>query len=242
MEWLQFEIPEKFIGNTQVIGNEYMKTYRTEILLPNNGEYAGYCFLFPEKLISLCGKFAKLTYNESFTFTLTKRDREPGKRYKRYTLTISELLAIYEPEVLKLRAQLAAKEKRRLAQVGDVIALECRSYNRYYVKFIFQFGKKMFTGKGTKFPYMDEIHQSRIVATNISREQFESTAQKLDALCEEYQVIQDVRRSINYSYSIDSSDKAVAIYNSFYNLSDQWENEFYNMAYTILETTSSVKE
>lgn len=233
--WLNFEIPEKLVGDERVFGNDFRKTYRTEILLPSNSEYEGYCFLHPSKLVSFHLPLASITYNESFTFELFKKDREPGKRYKRYTLTVPELLAIYEPETAKVKARFASKEKKRLSQVGAVLALECRAHDRYYVKFAFQHEKKMYTGRGTKFPYQDEIYQSRVIASDITRKQFEAVAPELETLCEEYRVIQDVRRSINRSVSSDASDKTVSIYNSFYSLSDQWEEEFYKSACLVLD-------
>lgn len=235
MTWLKFEIPENLVGDERVSGNDFRRTYRTEILLPSQSEYEGYCFLHPSKLISFYLSLASITYNESFTFELFKKDREPGKRYRRYKLTAPELLAIYEPETTKLKAQLVSKEKKRLAQVGDALALECRAHDRYYTKFVFQHGKKMYTGRGTTFPHADEIYGSRVIASGISREQFESVAPELEALCEEYRVIQEVRHSINRSVSSEATDKTVSIYNSFYSLSDQWEEEFHKSARLILE-------
>lgn len=233
--WLNFEIPGELVGDERVTGNDYRKTYRTEILLPSKSEYEGYCFLHPSKLISFHWPLASITYNESFTFELFKKDREPGKRYKRYTLTVPELLAIYEPETAKVKAQLASKERKRLSQVGDVMALECRTNDRDYVKFVFQHDKKLYTGRGSKFPYTDEICKSRVITNGIARRQFEAAAPKLDTLCEEYRLIQDVRRSLNRSVSADAPDKTVAIYNSFYGLSDQWEEELYQSARLILD-------
>lgn len=240
--WLSFEIPDRLIGDERVSGNEYIKTYRTEILLPPDGEYAGYCFLHPTKLVSFRSPLASITYNETFSFELIKKEREPGKRYKRYSLTVAELLAIYEPEVLRLKAQIANKEKKRLAQIGDITALECRAHHQYYAKIVFQHGKRMYSGKGAEFRCRDEIRKSKVIATNVSRELFESVCPELDILCEEYRLIQDVRFAINRSVSPRSSDKTVSIFNSFYGLSDQWEEEFYKTAHLILENQKEREE
>ncbi len=242
VQWLKLEIPEELLGEERVTGNDYIKTYKTEILLPQDSEYPGYCFLHPSKLIHYNSPIASIAYNESFTFTLIKKEREPGKKYKRYVLTAPELPAIYEPVVAKTKAKLETKEQKRLAQIGDIMALECRAHDRYYVKFAFQYSKTMYTGRGTKFPYPDEIYERRVVANGISRKQFEAVTPELEALCEEYRIIQDVRRSLNRSVSSHSSDKAVSIYNSFYSLSNQWEDEFFKEASMLIENEQFTKE
>ena len=234
-EWLHIEIPAKLVGESIESGNEYIKTYRTEILLPKNSEYSGYCFQHPSKLVS-CGRYtAKLTYNNTFVFNLVKKDREPGKRYKRYTLTAEELIAIYAPEVARLNEKAAKKEEKRLAQIGTVEVLECRGSQEYYWAVVFSYKNDRFWGTGSKFAFTDEIFKSRVIAANIPRGVFESVSDKLSILCEEFHIIQDIRYTLNQGVSPKSSDKTLAIYNSFYSLSDQWEAELYEKVAAIIE-------
>ena len=233
--WLRMEIPEKYIGEERVEGNDFIKTYKTEILLPPTSEYAGYCFLHPSKLISYNYPLIAIVYNENFTFELIKKDREPGKRYKRHLLTISELMSIYSPEISKVKTRLERKEQKRLNQIGDVVVLECRSHNKYYFEFAFQCNKKLYTGKGTEFRFRDEIYQSKTIRPTVVRKHFEAAYPALTLLCEDYRVLQDVRFAINSGVSSRSSDKAISIYNSFYGLSDHWEEEFYEKSCEILD-------
>lgn len=238
-EWLHLEIPAKTVGETIESGNDYIKTYRTEILLPKDSQYPGYCFQHPSKLVSCGPEFARLTYNDTFVFNLVKKDREPGKRYKRYTLTAAELIAIYAPEVAQLKARLAKKEEKRLAQIGAVEALECRGYHKYYWLVAFSYGKHRFLGDGQKIGFSDEIYKSRLIANDVSRRDFESDYDQLASLCKEFQIIQDMRYALNKSVEPTSSDMTVTIYDSFYSLSDQWEIEFYQKVAKTIENAKT---
>ena len=238
-EWLHLEIPECFVGETTSSGNEYITTYRTEILMPQDSEFSGYCFLHPSKLITHAKNFVRLTYNDCFTFTLVKKDREPGKRYKRYMLSASELIAIWAPETERVKAKLAKKEEKRLAQTGAVEILECRTHLKYYWLIVFRYGKKLFYGNGGAFRSLDEVYKSQVVATAVPRRAFEKVYPILEALCDEYSIVQDIRYAANLSVNTYASDKTVAIYDSFYSMSDQWEADFYEKAASIIERTRS---
>lgn len=237
-EWLKLEIPSKLVGEETVSGNEYVKTYRTEILLPKSSDYSGYCFQHPSKLVSCGADIAHLTYNNTFTFNLVKKDREPGKRYKRFKLTPAELIAVYSQETEKAKAKLARKTERRLAQIGSVEALECRGVQLSYWAVVFRYGNKSVTTCGNEFAFFGDIHNRRVIASEVSRRTFEAAGVALRQLCENYQLILSVRHSLNREVSSRSSDETVAIYDSFYSLSDQWESEFYEKVANILHETS----
>ena len=234
-EWLHLEIPERLVGETLEFGNDYIKSYRTEILLPEGSEFAGYYFLHPAKLVSCRTNIATLTYNQSFIFTLIKKEREPGKRYKRYSLSISDLIDIYSPETEKVQANLAKKELIRLAQSGTVLALECRSSDSYYIVFVFHYKKGYYLRNGEKFLFNDEIYKSSIVAESVTRQVFENAYKNLKDLCNDYRIIQELQYVLNRKVDCTSSDKTVSIYDSFYILSEQWKDEFLKNASIIIE-------
>ena len=71
---INFETPTKLVGETTESGNEYVKTYRTEILLPKGSRYEGYSFQHPAKIVSdRENGLTEVTYNDSFVFLLVKK-------------------------------------------------------------------------------------------------------------------------------------------------------------------------
>ena len=220
-EWIHLEIPAKMVGETIESGNGYIQTYRTEILLPKNSQYAGYCFQHPSKLVSCGHEFAKLTYNETFSFTLVKKDREPGKRYKRFKLTAAEIVDIYAPEVTALKTKLAKKEEKRLTQIGTVEVCECRGSQISYWAIIFRYNNKLYNLAGKEFSFFGDIHNSKVIATDVPRRVLEAAATSLYELCDNYKIVLDVRHTLNQGVNPKSSDKTVEIYDSLYSVSDQ---------------------
>ena len=232
--WLQFELPATLIGEQRESKSTYVTTYQTEVLLPKDSKYADYHFWHPSKLVGGSSTIAKITYNDSFTFTLIRRDREPGKKYKRYKLSISELLAIYEPETAKVKAKLEKKEQKRLAQIGSIEAVECRSElwgNRTW--FLFHHGKRYYYGSGAFFCDEKNVVQQKVIVEAVPRRVFESAYDDLLKLWEDYRMIQDIRYAVE-KCNCRATDKVIAIGNSFDELCQNWEREFIDSAAMII--------
>ena len=230
-EWKSFEIPAKLVGEERISQSAYVTTYQTEILLPKKSEYSGYHFWHPSKLVSGNFSMAKIIYNDTFTFTLVKKDREPGKRYKRYKLTAKELAAVYELEVTKEKAKQKKKEQTRRAQIGTVEVVESYIGNSgYLVEFIFRFGKKAYYGNGMKAERISaDIRKQKVIVENIQRGIFEDAYNDLKILRDEFKMIPKVRFTVEHTEN--SPDH---IRNSFVDLCNQWEEEFYEKAVAIL--------
>jgi len=194
MNWKTIEIPLSLIGETKVTERLYHEFSTTQVLLPaNSGMYAGYGFLHPSKLISkdTKRKRARLTYNDQFTFHLIKHDREPRKRYKRYTLTAEECIAIYQPlaDQLALRDQKKADAAAR--QPGDILLICDLRKNQY--QFVFHVKGKIdgYTGaKGCHY----QIHQC--ISQGIPRRAFSENYSQLLDLEEQLRVITCVQDSL----------------------------------------------
>lgn len=235
MKWVSFDIPETLLGETHISKSAYVTTYRTEVLLPEDSQYPGYCFLHPSKLVrERSGGFAAIMYNPDFTFTLIKKDREPGKKYKRYKLTVPEILSVYASETQKIREKQEKKEKKRLAQLGAVVAVDTPDA----VTFLFHVGKQYFYGHGG--PWGTDRHieklgaKRRVVAENVRREAFEEASERLYKLREEYQLVREIRNALLRNNSA-ATETVIAIGDSFEALCDQWESDFYGAATKIIE-------
>jgi len=227
-EWKHFEIPRNLIGETIASGNDYIQTYRKEILLPKGREYEGYCFQHPAKLVSEGSNgLVKITYNDDFVFKLVKKDREPGKKYKRYSLTVPEILAIYEPAISKKKAQLEKAEQRRRAQIGSVEVLACADPHNCYWAIVLCVGKKWFWPNGREFCFPDDVVSRHVVAENVVRGSFEEAHEKLMELCEEYRIVLDVKHTAEKSAGRKQFGKKTDIYNAIIAEMDKWEEELY---------------
>lgn len=231
-EWKSFEIPAKLVGEKRISQSAYVTTYQTEILLPKKSEYSGYHFWYPSKLVSGNFSMANIIYNDTFTFTLVKKDREPGKRYKRYKLTAKELAAVYEPEVTKEKAKQKKKEQTRRAQIGTVEVVECCiGKNKYWVEFIFRFGKITYYGNGMKAEQISaDIRKQKVIAESIQRGIFEDAYNDLKSLRDEFKMIPKVRFTVEHTENSSNH-----IRNSFIELCNRWEEEFYKKAVAILD-------
>lgn len=241
MEWVSFDIPETLLGETHISESAYVTTYRTEVLLPKDSQYPGYCFLHPSKLIKArAGGFAAIMYNSDFTFTLIKKDREPGKKYKRYRLTVPEILAVYAAETQKVKGKQEKKEKRRLAQIGTVVVVDMPDA----VTFLFQIGKQYYYSHGG--PWGTDKHieklggKRKVIAENIPRGAFEAAYESLKGLREDYWIVHQIRNTIlhNPAYAMG---QVLPVGESFEELCDKWEVEFYITAAEIIEQADREK-
>lgn len=235
MEWVSFDIPETLLGETHIFKSAYVTTYRTEVLLPKDSQYPGYCFLHPSKLVKgRSGGFAAIMYNSDFTFTLIKKDREPGKKYKRYKLTVPEILAVYAAETQKVKEKQEKKEQKRLAQIGAVVAVDMPDATT----FLFHVGKQYYSGSGGAWGTDRHIEKlggtRRVIAENVRRGVFEAASEELKRLRENYRMIREVRDTVLRNNSF-ATEKVVAIGDSFVKLCDKWEDEFYEAAAEIIE-------
>lgn len=233
--WVSFDIPSDFLGGTLVSDSGYVKTYRTEVLLPKDSQYSGYCFLHPSKLIvERVGGIASITYNNDFAFTLIKKDREEGKRYKRHKLTATEILAIYEPEMQKVRVKKERLEMTKRAQVGSVEVVEhWVSPPKYKLLILFHYKKKFFSGSGFCYGTEKDLPKRHVVAEGILRGTFEGVSEELNELAEEYRAVLEVRSALRCSRSF-ASEKNAEIVDSFNTLCKKWDAELAHKAYEIL--------
>lgn len=225
------------MGETHVSKSAYVTTYRTEVLLPKDSQYSGYCFLHPSKLVKeRSGGFAAIMYNADFTFTLIKKDREPGKKYRRYRLTVPEILSVYAAETQKVREKQEKKEQRRLAQVGSVVAVDMPDT----VTFLFHVGKQYYYGSGGTWGTDKHIEKlggkRKVITEGVSRGIFEEASEKLKNLREDYRMVREIRDTVLRNNRF-ATEKVIAIGDSFEALCDQWEGEFYKTAAEIIEQT-----
>lgn len=230
-EWVHFEIPVKLVGETTASGNDYVQTYRTEILLPKGSQYEGYCFQHPAKLVSTGENLAKVTYNDDFVFRLVKKDREPGKKYKRYSLTVSEILTIYAPVTQKVKEQLERAEKRRQAEVGQVEALSCAELRESYWAVVLRVGKKLYWPNGEAFSFSQDVCNRRVIATDVTRGSFETARDKLRSLCEEYRIVLDVKHAAEKNSGTGNR----AVYEAVMTEVEMWEKEFYEKVTAVIK-------
>jgi len=232
--WINFEIPTKLVGETTESGNEYVKTYRTEILLPKGSRYEGYSFQHPTKLVSDRGNgLTEVTYNDSFMFLLVKKDREPGKKYKRYKLTPSEILAEYETEVDKVKVRLKKKEQKRLAETGRIEVLERGDYYRRVWIVAIRCGEKLFRSSGSRIGAND-IRSIRVVADDVSRGKFEAAHYRLESITEEFEIVAELM-CIAERFSKKRTGRTASIYQSIDNELNRWLDEFCRQVAEVLE-------
>ena len=195
MGWKSFDVPASLIGEKRTNASAYVITYQTEVLLPKDGQYAGYCFLHPSKLVSeRAGGVASITYNDDFVFELIKKDREQGKRYRRYKLQAPELPALYEDAVRKVLSRREKQEQRRRARVGEVIVVTLHRGKN--VSFLFHAGQRYYYASGETFTCHDEICTQRRIAGGIPRGRFEDCWPRLRALADDYAVVRNVRHQL----------------------------------------------
>lgn len=237
-EWLHFEIPDSLVGERKEQKSQYVTTYQTEILLPEKSEYAGYHFWHPSKLVSgLADEISRVTYNPTFTFTLIKKEREPGKRYKRYKLSAEELVAVYRAEMAKVAARKEKKEAARRAQEGAVeVVAWLGSSIPDKRRVLFRYRKKYFTGSGAFFCSEAHVHRHFVIAEAVPRGVFEDICEKLDELARLYQVVDDVRGAIGKSVM---AEREVA--DSFEALCDSWDAAFCEKAASVIRNAMHLK-
>lgn len=255
--WRSFNVPDSLIGEKHASESTYVTTYQTEVLLPKDSPYEGYCFLHPSKLISeKAGGFTSITFNPDFTFTLIKKDREPGKRYKRYKLTANEIVQVYEEEFKRgeqLRAKVEEKqrkkEEKRRARLGSVDFIEIRSDDGYDLSFLFHHGEKDYTSTGAIFKEERSVLKRQVLVESISQGSFEDVFPKLYDLAHEYGMIEEVRqrlahprrryhhRKLTFGELWDFKETATsaAISDSFKTICDTWEAEFIKKAKAIMK-------
>lgn len=228
-DWISFDIPDAFLGDTHVSDSGYVRTYRTEVLLPKSSCYPGYCFLHPSKLIvKRANEIASITYNEAFTFTLIKKDREEGERYKRYKLTAAEIQAIYEPEMQKAKAKKERREQNRRAQVGSVEVVEYWiSPQKRNLLILFHCKKKFFSGNGVCYGSEKDFTVRYVAAEGVVRGAFEDVFEELETLCREYQMVQDVRSVVSGGYDF-CNGTVMEIRGFFEDLCGSLEAELYH--------------
>lgn len=238
-EWLRFEIPDSLIGERREQKSRYVTTYQTEILLPKSSEYAGYHFWHPSKLVSELGNgTTAITYNSTFSFTLVKKEREPGKRYKRHVLSVDELLVVYAPEVAKVTASREKKESARRAQEGtvEVVIWPC-SYGPDTVRILFHFGKRYFVRNGNVYGPEKNACKCVVIAEGITQGAFEDADEDLTALQEAYQMIQDMRNTVGRY----QSDKVADIGESFIELCDKLDEELLLRAKDLFKRSNEIQ-
>lgn len=233
--WTSFDIPDSLLGKERESRSQYITTYQTEVLLPKKSQYAGYCFLHPSKLVTeKADGIAAITYNSDFTFTLIKKDREPGKRYKRYKLTVQEILDIYAPETAKVQAKQKKKETARLAQTGSVEIVY--THNELWgdkTLFLFRCGKVYYYGSGGPFGSQKDVIKRSVVVESVCRAVFEAAYEDLETLAEGFRMLQDVRSTVG-RYPANTTNEICAIGDSFEALCDQWEAELLEKAAAII--------
>lgn len=147
MEWRKIELPSKLIGDEVVSGKGRYEVRSIEVFLPRKGQYAGYMFFYPSKLISLNREEnrAELTYGDEFTFKLVKRNRQAGKRYMRYEISVKEFLEIYQPLEEKLHTMDKKREDEEARQKGNVVLCESAGLNGlHFLEVCFQAEKAVF--------------------------------------------------------------------------------------------------
>lgn len=222
-EWKSFEIPGSLVGERRESKSAYVTTYQTEILLPKASEYAGYSFWHPSKLVGGTFSVAKITYTDEFSFVLVKKEREPGKRYKRYKLTASELIQVYAPETARVKAKQEKKEAARLAQIGSVEIVPSEAKARRL--FLFHCGKQYYYGSGTRFGGEKDVTERKVLAGAVPRSVFESAYEELCSLWESYRMILDVREAVG-KFPCHPGSKVDEVGDSFDSLCNRWDDEF----------------
>lgn len=140
MGWKRIEIPAKLVGEEVTHKSGRYEHSRTQIFLPEKSDYPGYMFWHPTKLISRSsdGRSAFLSYSiPGFIFKLEKREREPGRRYKRFQLNVPEFEAIYLPLEEAIHLKRKQKQDAQAAQIGNIVLYRRVSYNNADIWFDF---------------------------------------------------------------------------------------------------------
>lgn len=89
---------------TIALDDAYIRTKTdrsTLIAMPKYGEYGGYTFWYPSKLVKLNFGIYELVYNDEFQFRLQKREKGNSGQWEttdEVTLTAEELQAAYSEE------------------------------------------------------------------------------------------------------------------------------------------------
>ena len=239
MGWESIDIPRSLIGENLVSGNGYRNVSRTQVFLPPTSQYAGYMFLHPTKLVSLetGRRVGRITYSEKFKFELIKRDREPGRKYKRYRLDVEEFLAIYRPleEAMKARERRRAERQaeKETRMLGSVVFYTKSLYrNQHIMEFAFNDGEKFRGVSGDEIREGSGIQVRRVVAENISLNAFRSAAKELSDLQREVRALVNVLDALG-NQSV--TDEASVAKKAFLRCASEIEEKICRMAAGCLE-------
>ena len=138
-QWIQIEIPYWYIQEEIVKGSgAYAKTYFSIILPQGEEQYKGYhCLINIDFFIVRPVMYSK---NDSpiaiaklpidMLVIAEKKEKEKGKRYKRYKFTVDQFNKLYEAEIVEINKKYDREKNKFYSQTGEIVFVQYPEYAR----------------------------------------------------------------------------------------------------------------